>query len=450
VSRSFSSLRSSMNQLLKEDLWRLDLRQQPRVKAFFLRHLRIGILVIKRFIQHRVRVRASALVYATLMAIVPLLAVIFSLLKGFGYHNRLEPFLTRVLVPLGDQAIQAIVPTVMNFIGNTRVAALGAIGFLVFFISSLSIFKNMEQAFNDIWDINQRRGLRDYLSGLTLVPVMIFIVLTVTASLRNFAFVRTVSDFPLTQILQSKAAPLITIWIVFFVLLIYVPNTKVRFVSALYGAVIAGTVWQLLNFYFTQFFVGFYQKGIMASLYASFVVFPLFLIWLYFSWVIVLLGTEITYVHQNLGRITWETQSRNVSWRTKEFIALKAILVISQRFYRSQNPPTQTELADYLDVPDHPVSRLLSVLSDLGLVNAIGKREVRYVPARRLEAMSLREILDKLRNHGALFKGKGTDDALSRFVEDLQVRHENQLNEVFADTNLRDLLDRMDEGTEMA
>jgi len=450
VTRSLSDIKSSIDQFLGEDLWKLDLSQQPRVKAVFLKHARIGVLVINNFFKNRVRVRASALVYATLMAIVPLLAVIFSLLKGFGYHNRLEPFLNQVLDPLGEQAIQAIVPTVMNFIGNTRVAALGAIGFLVFFISSLSIVTNMEGAFNDIWEIDRRRRLRDYLSGFILIPVMVLIVMTVTASLQKFALVRTVSDIPLIQILQSKAAPLITIWIVLFLLLIYVPNTRVRFLSALYGAVIAGTVWQLLNFYFTQFFVGFYQKGIMASLYASFVVFPLFLIWLYFSWVIVLLGTEITYVHQNLGRITWETQSRNVSWRTKEFIALKTILVISQRFYRSQKAPTQTELADYLDVPQHPVSRLLSVLSDLGLVNAIGRREVRYVPARRLEAMSLREILDKMRNHGALFKGKGKDDALSRFVEDLQDRHENQLNEVFADTNLRDLLDRMDEGTETA
>ncbi|GAF98050.1 unnamed protein product, partial [marine sediment metagenome] len=279
------------------------------------------------------------------MSIVPLLAVVFSLLKGFGYHNQLEPFLNRVLEPLGTQAIQVIVPNIMNFVGNAKVAALGTIGFLVFLVSSISIVKNMELAFNDIWEVESKRSLRDYLSGLILVPAMAFSVLAVTASLRNYALFRKVSDIPVIQMLESKAAPMILGWIVLLFLLIYIPTTKVRFLSALYGAIIAGTLWQLLNVYFTRFYVGFYEKGIMAALYASLVIFPLFLIWLYLSWLIVLLGTEITYVHQNLNKITWEEQRKDVSWRIKESVALKTILLISQKFFQNQKAPSQTDLA---------------------------------------------------------------------------------------------------------
>ncbi len=157
---------SSLNHFLTEGIWKIDLSKLSPLKAFFLKHLRIGILVVRRFIKNRVKVRASALVYATLMSIVPLLAVVFSLLKGFGYHNQLEPFLTRMLEPLGDQAIQLIVPNIMNFVGSAKVAALGTIGFLVFLVASISIVKNMELAFNDIWEVESKRSFREAIEKL--------------------------------------------------------------------------------------------------------------------------------------------------------------------------------------------------------------------------------------------------------------------------------------------
>ncbi|MCK4932795.1 MAG: YihY/virulence factor BrkB family protein [Candidatus Aminicenantes bacterium] len=448
MSRKRVNFISSLNHFLTEDLWKIDFRRLPPFKAFFLKHLRIGILVIRRFIKNRVKVRASALVYATLMSIVPLLAVVFSLLKGFGYHNQLEPFLNRVLEPLGTQAIQVIVPNIMNFVGNAKVAALGTIGFLVFLVASISIVKNMELAFNDIWGVESKRSLRDYLSILILFPAMAFTVLAVTASLRNYALVREVSDIPVIQMLETKAAPLILGWIVLLFLLIYIPNTKVRFLSALYGAIIAGTIWQLLNVYFTRFYVGYYEKGIMAALYASFVIFPLFLIWLYLSWLIVLLGTEIAYVHQNLNKITWDEQREDVSWRVKESVALKTILLISQKFFQNKKAPSQTDLAEYLDLPQYAVSRLLFVLSDLGLVNVIGGREARYAPAKPLETSSLREAIEKLRSYGALHKSKKQDDPISLLVEEMQGHHEKLLREAFPDTSIRELMNRLNEGQE--
>jgi membrane protein len=437
---------SSFKQYITDDIWKLDFRNLPPVQAFVLKHLRIWILVVRRFIKNRVKVRASALVYVTLMSIVPLLAVVFSLLKGFGYHNQLEPFLRRVLEPLGTQAIEVIVPNVMNFVGSAKVAALGTIGFLVFLVASISIVKNMELAFNDIWGVVSKRSLRDYLSVLILFPAMAFTVLAVTASLRNYALFRKVSEIPAIQMLETKAAPLIVAWIVLLFLLIYIPNTKVRFLSALYGAVIAGTIWQLLNVYFTKFYVGYYEKGIMAALYASFVIFPLFLIWLYLSWLIVLLGTEIAYVHQNLDKITWEEQREDVSWRIKESVALKTILLISQKFFQNQKAPSQSDLAEYLDLPQHAVSRLIFVLSELGLVNVIGGREARYAPAKPLEALSLHEAIEKLRSYGALYRSKKQDDAISQLVEEMQGRHEKLLKEAFPDTSIRELMNKLNEG----
>lgn len=436
----------SLKKFLTKDIWTVDHRKISPRQALFLKHLRIGLLVFRRFIRHRVRVRASALVYVTLMSLIPLLAVVFSLLRGFGYHNELEPLLTRVLYPLGEQAIQVIVPTVMDFVKNARVAALGGIGFLVFLVASISIIKNMERAFNDIWEVEKKRRLRAHLSGIILIPVLTFIVFAVTATLRDYSLIESVSSTPIIRLLAGKAAPLIFSWLGFLFFLNFIPNTKVRFLSSLYGAVIAGSLWQLLNYFFSSFYVAFYNRGTMAAVYASFVAVPLFLIWLYFSWMLVLLGATITYVHQNFNKLTWEVQAPHVSWRMKESIAIKTILLICQRFRQGQTAPSQTELAEYLNVPEYAVTRLISVLSAQDLVRAIDGREERYVPAKSLEAFSMLDTIEKLRNYGALFRGKTQEDAIGQFVGDLQKRHEVLLQEIFPDPNIRVTLDKIDEG----
>lgn len=248
------------------------------------------------------------LVCATLLSIVLLLAVMFSLLKGYGYHNELEPFLNSILKPLGEQAVQTIVLTIVNFVGNANIAALGAFGFLFFLLSSISIVNTMERAFNDLWRVQKTRNfyrrIGDYLSVLIIGPVLALAVIAVTTSLQNYKLIRALNEIPIVEILANRAAPIITYWIVFCFLYTFIPNTKVRFISALYGAVIAGTLWELMNTVFAKFIVISYQSGAKTALYTSFAVFPLFLVWFFFSWTVVLLGSEISYVHQNLDKIS--------------------------------------------------------------------------------------------------------------------------------------------------
>jgi membrane protein len=446
---SFNSLLefiSSARQFILEDIWRLDFRKLSPFKVFLIKQVQIIFHVARRFQQDRLMVRAAALVYATLLSIVPLLAVTFSLLKGFGYHNELEPFLRRILTPLGEQAIQTIVPRTVNFVGNANVAALGAFGFVFFLLSSISIVNNMERAFNDVWSVEKARSFHrrigDYLSVLILGPVLAFAVLAVTASLHDYIFSKTIIDVPLIETFIDKATPYITSWIVFCFLYFFIPNTKVRFASALYGAVVAGTMWQLINFIFSRFIVTSYQSGAKAALYASFAVFPLFLVWLYFSWTVVLLGAEIAYVHQN-RKITWEKRIKQISWRTEESIALKILLFVSQKFCQDERSPTLSDLADYMRIPEQAVDKVLSVLMDLELVNATGRGEERFAPAKCLEALSLRDIMIKLRAYGISDQRVDKDDAISRFVEDIQSQYDSALRQTFADVSLRDLLDKI-------
>ncbi len=440
---------SSVRQFILEDIWRLDFSKLSPFKAFVIKQVQIIFHVVKRFQEDRLMVRAAALVYATLLSIVPLLAVTFSLLKGFGYHNELEPFLKRILTPLGEQAIQTIVPTTVNFVGNANVAALGAFGFVFFLLSSVSIVNNMERAFNDVWSVEKARSFHrrigDYLSVLILGPVLAFAVLAVTASLHDYIFSKTIIDIPLIETFIDKASPYITSWIVFCFLYIFIPNTKVRFLSALYGALIAGTMWQLINFFFSRFIVTSYQSGAKAALYASFAVFPLFLVWLYFSWTVVLLGAEIAYVHQNRKKITWEKRTKRISWHMEESIALKIMLIVSKKFCQDERAPTLSDLAEHLQIPEQAVDKVLAILIDLELVNAIGREEERFAPAKCLEGLSLREILTKLRTYGIPDQRADKDDAITRLVGEIQSQNDQALKQVFDNITLRDLLDKIGE-----
>jgi membrane protein len=446
--KSFFDFILSLRQFILEDIWRLDFRKLSPLKTFLIKQAQLIIHVVKRFQKDRLMVRASALVYATLLSIVPLLAVMFSLLKGFGYHNELEPFLNRILKPLGDQAIQTIVPTIVNFVGNANIAALGAIGFLFFLLSSISIVNNMERAFNDLWRVQKIRSfyrrIGDYLSVLVIGPVLALAVIGVTASLQNYKLIRALGEIPVIEILANRVAPIVTSWIVFCFLYTFIPNTKVRFISALYGAVVAGTLWELMNTVFARFIVVSYQSGAKAALYASFAVFPLFLVWLFFSWTVVLLGSEISYVHQNLDKVSWEEQVKTISWQMEERIALKIMLVVSQKFCRDEKAPSLWDLSEYLRLPRHAVDSVLSVLLDLELVNVIGRGEERFTPAKCLEGLSLREILGRLRTKGTRDQIDHTDDAITRLVDDIQGQYEIALKKAFDDATLRDLLDKID------
>jgi membrane protein len=441
---------SSARQFILEDIWNLDFSKLSRLKTFLIKQAQVIIHVIKRFQHDRLMTRASALVYATLLSIVPLLAVMFSLLKGFGYHNELEPFLSRILKPLGDQAVQTIVPTIVNFVGNASIAALGAFGFLFFLLSSISIVNTMERAFNDLWRVQKARSFHrrigDYLSVLIIGPILALAVIAVTASLQNYKLIRALNEIPVVEILANRVAPIITSWIVFYFLYTFIPNTKVRFFSALYGAVIAGTLWELMNSVFARFIVTSYQSGAKAALYASFAVFPLFLVWLFFSWTVVLLGSEISYVHQNLDKVSWEEQVKSISWHMEERIALKIMLVVSQKFCKDERAPSLSDLSEYLRVPRHAVDSVLSVLLDLDLVNVIGRGKERYAPAKCLEGLSLREIMGRFRTLGVSVEREDHDDSISKLVDEIQGQYDRALKQAFEEASLRDLLENISKG----
>jgi membrane protein len=439
---------ASLHQFLAKDIWRLDFNKVSRARAIFYRQVLLLYLVARAFVQDRLLVRASALVYATLLSIVPLLAVMFSLLKGFGITDQLEPTLKGMLAPLGPQAVDTLVGPIVNSVNSVSVSAIRAIGLILLFVAVLSIINNIERAFNDIWKIQKVRSLQrrisDYLSILLLGPVLVF---TVVILLQKYTVVQTISDLPFLRSIANFLIPYIASWLLFFFLITFVPNTRVRLSSALVGAIIGGTLWQLANLFFARFIVTSYQIGSKAALYAGFAALPLFLIWLFISWATVLLGAEFAYAHQNITKISWEIRNDRYSEMYREAIALNMLILTGEKFLKGEPAPNRMDLADQFAIPERLANQILQELVDQGMLNIVDEEKSRYAPAKSLDSLKISDILRSRRTYGISIFPESKNDITDNLVRRIQEQFDDSLDKTFAELTLRDLIENKKESS---
>ncbi len=434
----------SLQEFITHDLWALDFSKVSRARALFYKQLLLIYLVIRGFFSDRLLIRASALVYATLLSIVPLLAVMFSLLKGFGYHNKLEPALVTLMEPLGQQAVQSIVPTIISFVDNVKVGALGSVGFLLLFLSVLSIVNNIERAFNDVWKIRKTRSIHrrftDYVSVLIVGPLLVFVFMGVSASMQSMVFVQAISKIPGIPFLYNKTVPFLFTWIFICFILIYVPNTKVKFRSALWGSALSAILWVMSNYFFAHFIVSSYQYGAKTAIYAGFATLPLFLLWIFISWAIMLLGVEFSYVHQNSDKISWELRDTNYSHSVKDITALKIMLFCGERFYKGEKAPVISEMIEAFNMPQPLLLDILNMLVDQGLLYIIDSEPAGYVPAKSLEKITVYEIYEKTGTFGLNTVQETGQHEISAMAEGIREQMDNAIKTSLENHNLLDLL----------
>ncbi len=399
--------------------------------------------LIKSFLDQRLLVRASALTYATLLSIVPLLAFMFSMLKAFGFYNKLEESLTTILQPLGQQAINIIIPNVITFVENVNVKVIGTAGLLFLIFTIISVINNIETSFNDIWKVERTRSLHrrlsDYLSVLILGPLLIFIVLGITASLQSNTIVQTVATIPGLAFLFHKSAPLIFSWVLLFFLIVFIPNTRVKLVSAAIGALSAGTLWHLTNWFFTNFIVTSYQTGAKGAIYAGFATLPLLLIWIYLGWAIVLLGALIAFLHQNFFMLIWKDQNVKLSRKAVDYLALNTLLLVADHFDKGKTPPDSETIARHFSLPVLLINQTSKNLLNLRLLHATETGDG-FVPAKNINNLKIHEILEKFQNQGFDLK-VNRDSAFHKTVADLQTRLEKSRLDALKELTLKDLLD---------
>ncbi|MHA7878162.1 MAG: YihY/virulence factor BrkB family protein [Saccharospirillum sp.] len=365
---------------------------------------------------------AMSLVYTTLLSTVPLLALSFSVLKGFGVHNQLEPILQGwLLAPLGAQS-QEITENVLNFVDNIRVGVLGAVGLGVLVYTVISLVQKIERAFNEAWRVHQPRPLAqrfsNYLSVIMIGPLLAFSAIGATAAVVGSEFaeqLRQVQPFGWLFGLASRLMPFLLIITLFTFLNMLIPNTRVQFRHALLGGCTSGIAWQLVGYLFALFVA---TSTRYTAIYSGFAVGILLLLWLYMAWFILLLGAQFTFHSQNARRVPL-LGNRESGPSDDERLGLMLIHEIGRRFYQGEPGLRLYDWATAQVTDPDDLERALKRLTKEGWIqHADGDR---WVPAKPLSRMPMVDILRTIRRSGV----PGSDTPLP--VSRAQQKMEEQL-----------------------
>jgi len=386
------------------DLWSLDLRSVGRVKAFQIKLLRLLYVFVTGLSEEQLSLRAMGLVYTTLLSLVPLLAVSFSVLKAFGVHTRFEIFLYYLLEPLGDRGVDLSLK-VIEFVENVNVGVLGSIGLSTLIYTVLSNIQKIESALNFIWHVKNTRSFSrrfsNYLSVLLVGPVLIFSAVGLTASFRSTAFIRkltAIEPFGTAFYFAGRVVPYIFVCSALTLIYVFLPNAKVRFRAALAGGVFAAVVWEATGWTFTSFIVSSAQY---SAIYSGFAILILFIIWLYWSWFVLLAGARIAYYYQHPRSFLTKRDDLIMDSRSRERLAVLVMYLIGHNFHYGKPRWRSAALVERTGLSDGPVRETLEALEKSGLLVRSGEEPPAYLPARDLGAISLKEVLDSARTAGA-------------------------------------------------
>jgi membrane protein len=408
---------------LEREIWSIQLEDYPPIRRFLLRYLRVVLLAYRGFVEDRVMLRASALTYYTLMSIVPIFAMGFGIAKGFGVDKYLESQIMQNFK--GQQEVIAqLIEFSNSLLQRTGGGLIAGIGVVVLFYSVLMVFGHIEHSFNDIWHIKISRTLTrkfaDYLSMMLVAPVLliaasglnVFIVTQLSTLSQKMEFVSLVSPI---IIYSLRFLPFFIVCLVFMLMYVVMPNTKVNFLSGTIAGVIAGTAFLILQWVYIDFQVGVSRYN---AIYGSFAALPLFLAWLQLSWFVVLFGAEISFAHQNQNFYEFEAETENLSHTSLQSLSLLVLNHILLRFVEGEKPYTAQEISKDLKLPIRLVRSILDTLISCNLLAMTYTQEPKtpaYLPAQYIDKFTISFVINKLDNNGTAIYLKS--EKLSRINE---------------------------------
>ena len=420
---------------IRTDIWRIRLSKLSRRRSFLIKQLRIIILALRGFDEDKCLLRASALTFYSLLSIVPVLAIAFGISKGFGLEKTLERMLMAKL-----QGQEEVVARAIDFAHNLLESAQGSVvaglGIAFLFWVVIRLLGNIESSFNDIWGIKTPRSLArkfsDYLSIMLVCPILFIVASSITvviagqveAITERIALLGAISP---VIFLLLKLLPYCVIWVLLIFIYIFMPNTKVNFKSGLLAGIVAGTIYQVVQWGYIHFQIGAAKYG---PIYGSFAALPLFLVWLQVSWLVVLFGAEVSFAHQNVETYEFEPDCLRVSRFFKNLLALRTVQLSVKNFRSGEKPWTATQISHALEIPIRLVRQILYELVESGIISEVKVAENKsaaYQPARDSEVLTIRNVLDALERHGShdipVAKSKELDklsECLKSFGEEVE------------------------------
>ncbi len=364
---------------------------------------RITYAVARDVAQGQLNIHAASLVYTTILSLVPALALAFSVLKGFGVHHSFEPLMKRGLEPLGEQGVE-IGQRLLEFVDRMEVGVLGAVGLALLFYTAISVVQKVEDAFNQIWHVEQARSMArkftDYLSVLLIGPVLLFSAIGLGASVLASEPIKQLSEYrPIWMLIDTATglAPFALIASGFTFVYKFLPNARVQFVSALTGAAVATAIWAIAGWAFATFVR---DAASYTAIYSAFAALILFFIWLNVNWLVLLIGASIAFYHQHPQYMPIGSGMPVLSIRSRERLALSIMALIAEAQYRASGPLSTDDLRSRLHLPQETIRRVLDALADGGLLAATADEPPRWLPTRALDTTSLSALLELARTAG--------------------------------------------------
>jgi membrane protein len=386
------------------ELWRTDVGALSGVRTLFYRTLRLLFVLVRELSNGQLNLRAMSLVYTTLLSLVPLIAVSFSVLKAFGVHNQVEPLLFNLVSPLGEKGNELVV-TILSFVENMKVGVLGAVGLALLLYTVVSLIQKIEMAFNYVWRTKASRSLSrrfsDYLSVIMVGPVLVFSAIGMTASVMNSSVVQAliaIEPFGSLVVMLSKLMPFVLIILAFTLVYMFVPNIKVNARAAMVGAMAGGVLWQTTGIIFAAFAS---SSTRYSAIYSGFAILILFMIWLYLSWLILLVGAQVAYYYQHPEHVRLSNQRLPMSTAFRERLGLLVMYWIARHFENGDKPWTLDALSQQLQVPGDNLDEVLSVLQQRGLLLESASEAPEYLLASDPDKLSLARLLELLREPNA-------------------------------------------------
>jgi membrane protein len=438
--RAFSLMR--VYEYLTGDLWRIRERDLPRSRIFFIRPLRIAVLSIRGVFEDRAPLRASALTFFSLLSIVPVVAMVFGIAKGFGFEKGLE----RILMEnMGGQ--EEVVIRIVDFahalLENVKGGLVAGVGLIFLLYTIIKILSQIEIAFNDIWGIKKARSLgrkiTDYLSLMLIAPILflisssatVFITSGVKLALEKVTFLAFASP---AIFLTLKILPYALIWTLFSFMYVFIPNTKIRFSSGILGGMVAGTMYQVFQWGYISLQIGVAKYN---AVYGSFAALPLFFIWMNISWLIVLFGAEIAFSHQNTETYEFEQDCLNVSPAYKRLLSIRVLHLMVKRFLKGEDPADARQVSLETEIPIRLVNQIVYDLAAAGLISEVrgdNDKGGAYQPSRDPDVLTIHYVTNGLEHSGSdtipvaeSETLKAISDSLKAFEEQLEKSEANRL-----------------------
>ena len=403
------------------------------------RLLRILFAVIRDIVNGDITLHAMSLVYTTILSIVPMLALSFSVLKAFNVQDKFTPMLYSFFEPMGEKGLE-IYNNVLSFVENMKVGVLGMLGFMLLFYTVVSLIQKIEKAFNKIWYAPQLRSMgqrfSNYLSVVLVGPVVLVGAIGVTASTLNSDLVQSliaIEPFGTLILFATKLMPFLMVITAFTFFYLLMPNTKVDFKSALVGGAVGGSCWQATSLAFASFVVGSTKYD---AIYSGFAVGILLLIWLYVNWLILLLGSSIAFYHQHDNHITRES-SAELSPEISEKVALDIMARVAQHYESEAGPISLRDVESTYPVPAVLTRQLVDKLILHKLLLIVGDHSDCLAPGHSTDKISVADILTAVRadKHGFspnMETLPGVDSEYNKMLSNVTLVHSG--------TSLRDLI----------